>query len=155
MIVRRLTYMAFILSLLGTACGKSEPQAGVSAAIGGTTSIELEEDQSAEAVTARSALSYTERKGKVLYDKYCAVCHGIQGQGDGFNAYNLDPKPGDLTEEGYLATLTDDWLLEVITQGGRGVKRSVLMPAYEKTLTRSQMKDVLAYLRFLAREGIE
>src|SRR5919108_4439164 len=44
-----------------------------------------------------SSLSYEQRQGKFLYTKYCVVCHGDDGKGDGFNAFNLDPKPRDFT----------------------------------------------------------
>jgi len=33
-------------------------------------------------------LTYEQQQGKILYTKYCSVCHGEQGKGDGFNAYN-------------------------------------------------------------------
>lgn len=112
-----------------------------------TTSEEIQEEENKNVLD----LTYAQRRGKRLYDKYCAVCHGLQGEGDGFNAYNLDPKPKDITGEGYLESVTDNWLVEAIGQGGRGVKRSVLMPSYENTLTRDQIEDVVAYLRFLAK----
>ncbi|MEE9170069.1 MAG: c-type cytochrome [bacterium] len=41
---------------------------------------------------------YAERKGKHLYAHYCAVCHGASGEGDGFNAFNLDPRPRNLAD---------------------------------------------------------
>jgi cytochrome c1 len=97
-------------------------------------------------------LTYTERKGKRLYEHYCAVCHGLQGKGDGFNAYNLNPKPKDMTEKGYLDSVTNDWLKQAVSLGGRGVKRSVLMPAYEGTLNEEQTADVVAYLRHLSEK---
>ncbi len=98
-----------------------------------------------------ASLTYSQRKGKLLYEHYCAVCHGETGKGDGFNSYNLNPRPRDLTEPGYLDSITDDWLMEIISQGGRGVKRSVLMPSYENTLTKKQIRDIIDYLRYLAR----
>lgn len=94
-------------------------------------------------------LSYAQRQGRLLYEHYCAVCHGTEGKGDGFNAYNLDPRPKDLTDNKYMGGVSDAWLVEVITQGGRGVKRSVLMPSYEKTLSRKQIKEIVSYLRWL------
>ena len=36
--------------------------------------------------------TYAERQGKQLFEQYCAICHGQSGEGDGFNAYNLNPK---------------------------------------------------------------
>lgn len=97
------------------------------------------------------ALTYAQRKGKWTYDQYCAVCHGPEGRGDGFNAYNLEPRPKDFAEKGYLESITDEWLLEAISQGGRGVKRSALMPAYENTLTEERVVNVVAYLRYLSQ----
>ncbi|MFQ5604673.1 MAG: c-type cytochrome [bacterium] len=104
-------------------------------------------------MTSALQLNYAEQNGKLLYEKYCSICHGLQGQGDGFNAYNLDPRPKDLTASGYLDSVSDAWLMEAIGQGGRGVKRSVLMPAYENTLTKHQIENVVGYLRYLSRRG--
>ncbi|MFQ5650014.1 MAG: c-type cytochrome [bacterium] len=110
-------------------------------------------DEAAQAETAPKPplLTYTQQKGKRLYDHYCAVCHGFEGKGDGFNAYNLDPRPKDMTEESYLKAVTDKWLIEAISEGGRGVKRSTLMPSYENTLSREQVADIVTYLRAFER----
>lgn len=91
--------------------------------------------------------SFMERQGKALFDHYCAVCHGTSGQGDGFNSYNLEPRPHSFTDSSYTAMLSDATLAEVIARGGRGVNRSVLMPAYIQTLSAYQIDQVVAYLR--------
>jgi len=36
-------------------------------------------------------------KGKVIYERYCAVCHGTNGTGDGPLASELRTAPADLT----------------------------------------------------------
>lgn len=36
-------------------------------------------------------------RGKMLYDDYCAACHGPGGRGDGVLAGNWKKKPADLT----------------------------------------------------------
>lgn len=123
------------------------PQKTVSA----DTSIAKPEEQGDSSKTDLFELTYAERKGKRLYEHYCAVCHGLQAKGDGFNAYNLNPKPKDIAENGYLDSVTDDWLKQVISLGGRGVKRSVLMPAYEGTLNEEQTAEIVAYLRHLSQ----
>ena len=98
-------------------------------------------------------LTYEEGQGKYLYDKECAVCHGDKGAGDGFNAYNLDPKPQSLADSSYAAALSDASLEQIISLGGRGVNKSVLMPAYRWTLSQRQISYLVAYLRTFARTG--
>jgi mono/diheme cytochrome c family protein len=39
----------------------------------------------------------TSIKGAVMFDQYCAVCHGKEGRGDGSYAADLATKPSDLT----------------------------------------------------------
>jgi mono/diheme cytochrome c family protein len=53
------------------------------------------------------AAGYNVREGGVLFRHYCAVCHGGEGHGDGFNAYNLDPKPRDLADPAFQAQRSD------------------------------------------------
>lgn len=94
-------------------------------------------------------LTYLERKGKRLFLHYCAVCHGETGAGDGFNAYNLDPRPRNLTDPQFLSAVSDAWLAEIIAQGGRGVNKSPLMPTWEKTLDKKQIETLVAFIRTL------
>ena len=44
-------------------------------------------------------------KGKELYTKNCAGCHGPAGKGDGPAAAALNPKPTDFTNKAYMAGL--------------------------------------------------
>lgn len=100
--------------------------------------------------TLKVELTYEQRKGQRLFIRYCAVCHGAEGAGDGFNAWNLDPKPRDLSDGPFQQAVSDDWLAEVIAQGGRGVSRSPLMPAWGHTLTEGQIREVISFIRTLA-----
>lgn len=96
-------------------------------------------------------LTYEQRQGKYLYLKYCAICHGAQGGADGFNTYNLDPKPHSLTDSAYVAALSDGALAQVIRLGGRGVNKSVLMPPYGWTVNEDQILYLVSYVKVLAR----
>jgi hypothetical protein len=89
---------------------------------------------------------YTERQGKQLFEQYCVVCHGQVGEGDGFNAYNLNPKPHSLADSTYMKALSIDILTETIAIGGKGVNKSVLMPAYQNTLDKIQISNVVGYI---------
>ena len=59
-------------------------------------------------------------KGQEVYNTYCALCHGPTGLGDGVAAAALDPKPRDLSSAAILETYTDEYLVNVITNGGSG-----------------------------------
>jgi len=104
--------------------------------------------QNPAAITSSALpLTYEQREGKYFYDRYCAVCHGDKGAGDGFNAFNLDPKPHSFADSSYFAAISDASLQQVIALGGRGVNKSVLMPAYGATLRQRDISYVVAYLR--------
>ncbi|MDP4219973.1 MAG: cytochrome c [Bacteroidota bacterium] len=92
-------------------------------------------------------LSYEQHQGQYVYSKYCAVCHGAEGKADGFNTYNLDPKPRDLTEQHYLSEFSDDRLIQIIRDGGRGTNKSPSMPPYGWTLGKDDIAYVAAYVR--------
>lgn len=98
--------------------------------------------------------SYAERQGKSQFEQYCAVCHGQSGEGDGFNAYNLNPKPHSLADSTYMKSLSGEYLSETISFGGKGVNKSVLMPAYQNTLDKTQISNVVAYIEtFRTKSG--
>lgn len=104
--------------------------------------------------TLTPAFSYEERQGKGLFLHYCAVCHGEGGAGDGFNAYNLNPKPRDFTEPGFMRAVSNEHLTEIITQGGRGVNKSPLMPAWGQTLTKGDIEHTVIFLRTFATQNV-
>jgi cytochrome c553 len=97
--------------------------------------------------------SFIERQGKRLFNQYCIVCHGQNGEGDGFNAYNLNPRPHSLADSAYIKALSDKTLTEIIAFGGKGVNKSVLMPAYQNTLSKAQISNVVAYIRTFIRNS--
>lgn len=90
--------------------------------------------------------TYIERQGKQLFEQYCVVCHGQSGEGDGFNAYNLNPRPHSLSDSTYMRALSRETLTETISFGGKGVNKSVLMPAYQNTLSKTQISNVVVYI---------
>jgi cytochrome c553 len=98
------------------------------------------------------SMTHSERTGQRLFDKYCVVCHGQDGQGDGFNAYNLEPRPRNLADTTYMNKLSDARLSEIVSTGGRGTGKSALMPAYGSTLSTSEVKDLVNYIRYLSRQ---
>lgn len=97
-------------------------------------------------------LTYEQQQGKILFMKYCSVCHGEQGKGDGFNAYNLDPKPRDFTDPRAMAGIEDATLLTTIMEGGKGVNKSPLMPAWGGRMNKLEGEYVIEYVKALEHQ---
>ena len=88
--------------------------------------------------------------GKAKYESLCAGCHGKTGKGDGPAAASLNPKPQDHTDGKTMNSLSDQYLSDIIKNGGAGMKKSPLMPAWGKTLKDQEVADVIVYIRSLA-----
>ncbi len=90
-------------------------------------------------------------EGKKTYAYYCAHCHGEDGNGDGFNAANVDPKPRDHTDGGepYMAGRTNEELFEAVAMGGRGIGKSPIMPPWGGVLSEKEIWSLVAYMRTL------
>jgi mono/diheme cytochrome c family protein len=94
-------------------------------------------------------LGYSAREGRAIFDHYCSTCHGAKGHGDGFNAYNLDPRPRDLGDPAFQKKRSDAELAAVIRSGGLSAGLSSGMPPWGHTLTTRQIGNLIAYLRTL------
>ncbi len=82
--------------------------------------------------------------GKTYYKQYCMVCHGEQGKGDGFNAYNLDPKPKDLTV--VVKTSSNEALFKSVSDGTIGANDRFQCPPWGRTLGEDKTNVIIAYL---------
>lgn len=90
-------------------------------------------------------------KGKEIFAKSCANCHGKMGKGDGPAAAALNPKPKDLSDKAYMAKLSDKYLSDIIAKGGAAVGKSPLMPPFGGRLKEQDIRNVTAYVRSLGR----
>ena len=86
-------------------------------------------------------------KGQEIYNIYCATCHGPTGLGDGVAAAALDPKPRDLSSAAILETYTDEYLVNVITNGGAAVGKSPMMTAWSGIISPEDIDNVVAHIR--------
>jgi mono/diheme cytochrome c family protein len=89
--------------------------------------------------------------GKEVYGQYCVYCHGDALTGDGFFADALRPRPADFTDPGTIAQLQESFLFWRIAKGGPGMPPegkgwNSAMPAWEGTLTRDEIWQVILYL---------
>jgi DMSO reductase family type II enzyme heme b subunit len=89
-------------------------------------------------------------RGKTVYVKWCAGCHGETGQGDGPGAAMMLPRPRNFTGAVYKIRSTasgqlptDADLQHVIDEGLPGTA----MPAWKGRLSDTERRDVQAYLK--------
>ncbi len=104
----------------------------------------------AAAAAAPAEPSYEARLGRQVFRHYCQTCHGETGAGDGFNAFNLDPRPRDLSDPAFQKKSDAD-LADAIRRGGAGVGLSPLMPPWGRTLSPREIDEVVLYVRSLKK----
>ena len=96
-------------------------------------------------------------EGRRLYVSYCQLCHGTDGKGDGQLAKAMKISPADLTTT--VRSRSDTILTKIITGEGRQTitgrdRHNILsdaMPEWKDVFSESQIKALIAYLRFLSR----
>jgi mono/diheme cytochrome c family protein len=81
-------------------------------------------------------------RGAFVYERYCANCHGADGNGQGRAAKLYDPKPANLQ----ASRVNDAYRKLIIRRGGAHVGRSEFMPPWEQELTASETDDVIVFL---------
>jgi mono/diheme cytochrome c family protein len=102
-------------------------------------------------VAPRRANAYELQLGKEVYQQYCVGCHGLTGAGDGFNAFNLDPRPRDLADPALQKSKSNADLADAIRRGGAGVGLTSLMPPWGHTIDERHINAVVLYIRSLRR----
>ena len=91
-------------------------------------------------------------KGRFLFLKFCAHCHGNSGGGDGFNAEFIDKDPAELSDPKFLAKRSNQKLFRVISAGGAKVKKSHLMPPFGHTLSEEEIWSLIVFIRYLGND---
>ncbi|MDP2603073.1 MAG: c-type cytochrome [Deltaproteobacteria bacterium] len=81
--------------------------------------------------------------GKAVFEKSCVSCHGADGKGNSAMAKMFGEKELNIVDKETTAK-KDDALLKVIAEGAGK------MPA-QKTLSKDEQKQVLGYVRSLAK----
>ena len=81
-------------------------------------------------------------KGRKIFAKHCAGCHGPEGKGDGYLL--LGPDPANLTRS-TTKKKPDALLLQTIHEGKPN------MPSWKGRLSEDESRAVLAYIRALKK----
>lgn len=84
--------------------------------------------------------------GKAIYDGRCAMCHGVEGRGDGPVGAALKPPATNFTTPEFAKTAALDRVKESIAHG----KQGTAMIAFGKTLKPEEIEAVARYVLGLA-----
>ena len=84
----------------------------------------------------------SQQEGKVLFNTYCAVCHGVDGKGEGYIKYAY-PVPVPDISRADLAARKDGFFFMKITNGG------AMMPAYGYAISKLERWQIITHLRTL------
>lgn len=86
-------------------------------------------------------------KGKQLYDKNCALCHGQEGLGNGEAGKGLNPPPADIAATINRRMATDGYVYWTVAEGGVPVGSA--MPPFKGVLKEEEIWKTILYLRTL------
>ena len=86
-----------------------------------------------------------------LYLSHCAECHGANGHGS-WRATIFLIRPGDLGDARTLAGKSDEYLFDLIKNGGAAIGKPG-MPAFGFHLTDEQIRELVRYVRALPRRA--
>jgi mono/diheme cytochrome c family protein len=82
-------------------------------------------------------------RGRQLFQRYCAACHGSEAHGDGPAAASLPQRPEDLTEIAPPPYFPDGVVAYRIANGGD------IMPAWKSVLSSEEIWDLINFIRSL------
>jgi len=93
-------------------------------------------------------------KGEASFKTLCISCHGEKGDGNGPAGAALQPKPTNFTDPANADRLKDEYVYNVVKNGGAANGRSPLMVAWSGVLKDDAIRDVAAYvLKFKPAKG--
>ncbi|MBI4418882.1 MAG: cytochrome c [Ignavibacteriales bacterium] len=99
-----------------------------------------------------SAVSPETLDGKLMYDSWCARCHGMDGRGI-VEGLELDTEVPDFTDCSFTTREPrKDWLA-VIMDGGPARGLSMTMPAWSESITQEQAEAIIGHIKTFCTEG--
>ncbi|HXZ88116.1 MAG TPA: cytochrome c [Candidatus Binataceae bacterium] len=93
------------------------------------------------------------QSGAQIFKANCARCHGASAKGDGPDLVKLQAAvtPDDWTDGETNRGLADDFIVSMITKGGKANGKSAIMPAFGDKLSGEQIQDLVAFIRSVAK----
>lgn len=85
--------------------------------------------------------------GQEKYNQFCTACHGTDGAANGPGALAMNPKPRNLTDAKWQASVDDAHITKVIKEGGAAVGLSPTMAPWGGALNDAEIAEVVKYVR--------
>jgi high-affinity iron transporter len=85
------------------------------------------------------------------YATFCAMCHGLEGKGDGVAGAALPVKPANFADPKFWEGKTDEGLKKVIKEGGVANGKSALMAPWGGVLNDAQIDAMVIYLKTMKK----
>ncbi len=95
--------------------------------------------------SAKHELMGDPKVGYNLYQQYCQVCHGVEGDGDGIMTQLMGIMPMDHTNPNETNSLNNQELAKSILDG-----KGKFMPAWRNILSQSDVEALISYIRLLS-----
>lgn len=90
------------------------------------------------------------KRGETIYLQRCTGCHGRKADGKGPNSLDILPRPRNLRNGAFVASVNDRRLLESILYGVQG---TAMPPWVDYGLTQNDAGDLVNYIRSLNQGG--
>lgn len=94
---------------------------------------------------SKHQLSGDPEVGANIYQRYCKVCHGEEGDGEGIMTTLMKIKPANHTNPLETNLLDNEQMAETIRNG-----RGQYMPAWDGILTTEEIDGLVSYIRLLS-----
>ena len=96
--------------------------------------------------TSKHELMGDSELGLQIYQKYCTVCHGIEGDGDGIMTKLMGMRAMDHTNPNETNRLSNEELIRSILDG-----KGQFMPAWRGILSETDAEALVSYIRLLSQ----
>lgn len=104
---------------------------------------ELSTARAGQSPPTTMAAAATAERGRALFARHCASCHGPDGRGDGSAGRDLDPLPTNLHDP-EISRRPDAQLFRQITRGRRP------MPSFGRLLSEDDRWTLVAFVKSVA-----
>ena len=84
------------------------------------------------------------------FQQLCSVCHGADGKGQKTFSSQIEKPMPDFTSQLWQKEKSDEWIRNVIKNGGASMNLDASMPPWREVLTKNEIDDMVKYIRSMS-----